>query len=235
MDADAGDIDAEGTAPARRRAFRREALHEQVVDRLRQMVLKGDFDPGERLNELAIAEALNVSRTPLREAIKLLASEGLLELLPGRGARVRRFSPAEIRDLFEVIAALERHAAECAVAGMKENVRAELQRLYDKMVAAHVAHDRRAYFQANQKIHATIVAESKSPELIALHANLAKKARHDRHATLLSEERWDESMQEHTAFNEAVQAGDAERAGRLMLDHVRLTGEALADIIRRVS
>lgn len=216
-----------------KRVFRREALHEQVVDRLRQMVVKGEIGLGERLNEVAIAEALNVSRTPLREAIKLLASEGLLELLPGRGARVRRYRPEEIRDLFEVIGALERHAAETAVTRMKPDVRAQLQALFDRMKSAHGARNRRLYFQANQKIHAIVVAEAGSAELAAIHAGLTKKTRHDRLYTLLSEVRWDASMREHALFNEAVQSGDAQLAGRLMLDHIRKTGIALAQIMQQ--
>lgn len=125
--------------PTARRPIRREALHMQVVEKLRQLVYRGDIAAGERVNELQIAAALGVSRTPLREAVKLLASEGLLELIPGRGARVRRLTAEEIRDHFEVIGALERHAVEEAVARMTPKGRAELEQLDEQMKEAFAA------------------------------------------------------------------------------------------------
>lgn len=218
---------------APRGPFRREALHAQVVQKLRQLIYRGDIAAGERINESELAEALGVSRTPLREATKLLASEGLLELLPGRGARVRRFSSAEIRDHFEVIGALERHAVEIAVATMRPKAAAELQRLQDQMEVAFADGDQRAYYLANQKAHALFVRVADSATLSALHETLTKKARHDRHITLTSPQRWVESMREHRDLLAAVLAGDAFKAGMLMLTHARRTGEAIAEIAER--
>ena len=236
MDADVTEARSEMSLdPAPRRPIRREALHAQVVEKLRQLIYRGEIAAGERINELEIAAALGVSRTPLREATKLLASEGLLELLPGRGARVRRFTPDEIRDHFEVIGALERHAVELAVANMPPKARSELERLHEQMKAAFVAGEQRAYFQANQKAHALFVKLARSPTLSALHETLTKKTRHDRHATLASTQRWAESMKEHSELLSAVLQGDAARAGTLMLLHARRTGEAMAEIAERAA
>lgn len=220
------------TAPERggTRPFRRETLHAQVVQKLRQLIYRGDIAAGERINESELAEALGVSRTPLREATKLLASEGLLELLPGRGARVRRFSSQEIRDHFEVIGALERHAVELAVANMPPKAMAELQRLHAQMDSAFADGDQRAYYAANQKSHLLFVRLAESPTLSALHETLTKKSRHDRHVTLASPQRWAESAREHNDLLAAVQAGEAVKAGLLMLLHARRTGEAIAKI-----
>lgn len=170
--------------------IRREALHMQVVAKLRQLIYRGDIAAGERINELRIAAALGVSRTPLREAVKLLASEGLLELLPGRGARVRRLSSEDVLDHFEVIGALERHAVEMAVNKMTKSGRAELEKLSDQMNAAFLIEDRRAYFAANQKVHALFVRLADSRTLTETHATLAKRAGHDRPITLKSSKRW---------------------------------------------
>jgi DNA-binding GntR family transcriptional regulator len=219
--------------PAARRPIRREALHMQVVEKLRQLVNRGDIAAGERINELRIAAALGVSRTPLREAVKLLASEGLLELLPGRGSRVRRLTAEEIRDHFEVIGALERHAVEEAVAKMTPKGRAELEQLNEQMQKAYATGDRRAYYIANQKAHALLVRLAQSRTLQETHETLTKRARHDRPVTLASTQRWAESMAEHAELLAAVYAGDAAKAGSLMLHHVRRTGEAMADIARR--
>lgn len=214
-------------------AIRREALHTQVVEKLRQLIYRGDISAGERINELQIASALGVSRTPLREAVKLLASEGLLELLPGRGARVRRLSPDEIRDHFEIIGALERHAVETALLKMTPAARAELERLHESMKAAFAERDARAYFLSNQKVHALFVRLADSPTLQETHGALTKKARHDRPVTLASSQRWSESLAEHEEILAAFREGDATKAGNLMLQHVRRTGEAMAEIARR--
>ena len=128
-------------------------MHAQVVDKLRRLIANGDIAAGERLNELQIAATFRVSRTPIREAVKLLASEGLLELLPGRGARVRRLTREEILEHFDVIGALERHAVELAVQRMTEAQRAELTALHEGMKVAFEAGDARSYFDANQKVH----------------------------------------------------------------------------------
>jgi len=208
-------------------AFRREPLHALAADRLRRLVMRGEIAAGEKINEIAIAEALGVSRTPLREAIKLLASEGLLELLPGRGARVRRFSASEILDHYEVIGALERYAAECAVTRMTPQGAAELRALHESMKTSFREGRQQAYFQANQKMHALVVSLAGNPVLSAMHRELSNKARHDRPSTLASATRWADSMREHDGWVEALLSGDGATAGALILVHARLTGEAV--------
>ncbi len=222
----------DGQSPARR-IVRRASLHEQVADKLRQIIAKGDLAAGERINELAIAEAFGVSRTPLREAVKLLAAEGLLELLPGRGARVRRLSPEETVDIFEVIGALESHAVACAVDRMTPRALAEIEQLHARMAEQHARHDVAGYFTNNQKIHALLVRLAGSPALEATHATLTKTARHDRDVTLTSDQRWAESMAEHEEILAAIRAGQSAAARDLMLQHCRRTGAALAEISRR--
>ncbi|MDR3372398.1 MAG: GntR family transcriptional regulator [Ancalomicrobiaceae bacterium] len=224
----AGEADT-GEAP-RRPALRRASLHEPVAEKLRQIIARGDIAAGERLNEAAIAEAFGVSRTPLREAIKLLAAEDLLELLPGRGARVRLLSPEEIVDIFEVIGALESHAVERCVERLTPRALAEIEHLHTRMVEQHARHDMNGYFNNNQKMHALLVRLAASPKLEATHAVLTKTARFNRDATLTSDERWAESMAEHEEIIAAVRSGDVGQARALMLDHARRTGAALARI-----
>jgi DNA-binding GntR family transcriptional regulator len=216
-------------SPAARVAMRRPALHMQVVDKLRRLITSGDLAAGERLNEVKIAESFRVSRTPIREAVKLLASEGLLELLPGRGARVHRLSRTEILEHFEVIAALERHAVEVVVPRLTQAQRAELAGLHEGMKAAFVASDARRYFDLNQKIHRLFVGLAGNAALTAMHDALTKRTRHDRPLTLASAPRWSASMDEHSELIEAAAAGDVGRAAAAMLAHLRRTGEAMAD------
>ena len=211
-----------------RPAIRRPALHAQVVDKLRRLIANGDIAAGERVNEVQIAGKFRVSRTPIREAVKLLASEGLLELLPGRGARVKRLSRDEIREHFEVIAALERHAVELAAPRMTEIERAELVRLHAAMTEAFAAKDAAGYFAANQKLHRFFVRAAGNPTLDALHDTMTKRARRDRPLTLADAPRWSASMAEHAEIFDAASRGDAQAAGAAMLRHLRRTGEAIA-------
>ena len=212
-----------------RLAIRGPALHTQVVDKLRRLIANGEIAAGERLNELQIAASFRVSRTPIREAIKLLASEGLLELLPGRGARVKRLTREETLEHFEVIGAMERHAVEVAVGRMTDPQRAELSGLHDVMSVAFEAGDARGYFDANQKVHRFFVRVSGNGALASMHDAMTKRARRDRPLTLASAPRWGASLAEHTEIIAAALNGEAERAGAAMLAHLRRTAQAMAD------
>ena len=212
-----------------RPAIRRPALHAQVVDKLRRLIANGEIAAGERLIELQIAATFRVSRTPIREAVKLLASEGLLELLPGRGARVKRLTRQEVLDHFDVIGALERHAVERAVRRMSEPQRAELAALHAGMTTAFEAGDARGYFDANQKVHRFFVRTAGNAALAAMHEAMTKRARRERPLTLASAPRWSASMTEHAEIIAAALKGDAESAGLAMLAHLQRTGEAMAD------
>jgi DNA-binding GntR family transcriptional regulator len=210
------------------RRIRRRPLHAEVTDRLRDMIVEGQLPAGGRINEAAVAEALGVSRTPLREALKVLASEGLVELLPSRGARVARITGVEIGQLFEVISGLERHAAELATRRMTKHDLDKLQGLHRRMERHHAARRRHDYFRLNHEIHNLIVALAGNAILESTHAKLMAKARRGRYLAILSEQRWDEAMAEHQELMAAIAAGDAARAGEVMLRHVRRTGEVVS-------
>ncbi len=212
---------------------RHRPLHEAAVDRLRDMIVEGELKVGERLHDANLAEILDVSRTPIREAIKVLATEGLVELLPGRGARVAGFSPESLTALFEVIAGLERFACELAAERMTARERDKLQRMHDRMAAHHAAGERRAYFKLNHEIHLLIVTLAKNAMLQATHASLIAKARRGRHTALDSAERWIEAMAEHDALMAAFAARDGRRAGEIMLQHDRRTGDVVREMLRR--
>ena len=207
-------------------------LHESVVERLRDMIVEGDLAAGERLNDAKLAALLSVSRTPIREAIKLLASEGLAELLPGRGARVAAMSIESVGELLEVIAGIERHACELAAERMDDHAFAQIRRMHERMARHFEARVRRGYFKLNQDIHLALVAASGNAILQGLHATLIARARRVRYAALESGARWAEAMGEHEALMRALSARDAVRAGAIMQMHDRRTAEA---ILRRLS
>lgn len=224
-------------APRRRdRAIARSRpLHEEVVDRLRDMIIEGELPADSRLNEISLAETLQVSRTPIREALKLLANEGLVALLPGRGARVSRQTPEGVMELFEVISGLERHAAELAATRMTARDLQRLKKLHDRMAEHFKAGERHDYFSLNHQIHMAIVAGAKNDTLAAIHAGLMVRARWGRYTALASGDRWAEAMAEHEALIEALMARDATNAGAILFQHDRATGTTTGAILRQSS
>ena len=119
----------------------RSALHEQVAYRLRELLVEGAIASGAKLNERELALQLNVSRTPLREAIKMLAAEGLVELLPNRGAVAVSLSEQDVRNTFEVMAGLEGMSGELAAQRISEAQLSEIKALHFEMLAAHARRD----------------------------------------------------------------------------------------------
>jgi DNA-binding GntR family transcriptional regulator len=211
------------TRPLERRAFaaieRPKPLHETVVERLRDMIVEGELASGERLHDANLARILQVSRTPIREATKLLATEGLVDLLPGRGARVSELSSENILELFETIAGIERHACELAAERMSERDLDRLRRAHKRMARHHAAGERQPYFKLNHEIHLAIVEASKNATLQAIHASLMSRARRARYAALASHARWMEAMGEHNQIMAALAERDSRRAGEIMRQH----------------
>ena len=210
-------------------------LHEAVVDRVRDMILDGEIGIGERLHDANLAEVLGVSRTPVREAVKLLAREGLVDLFPGRGARVASYSIVDLIALVEVIAGLERHACELAAERMSDGDFAEIRRLHDQMAIHHSRSERRAYSHLNHEVHVGLVALAGNPMLTATHAGLIARARRGRHNALESEARWIEAMAEHEALMAALADRESARAGEIMLRHDLHTRDVLQRQLREGS
>jgi DNA-binding GntR family transcriptional regulator len=211
------------SAPTRRRTngSRRPNLHDTVVARLRDLIVEGILAPGARIAERQLCESLGVSRTPLREALKVLASEGLVELLPNRGARVARLDERDVEDMFQVMGALEALAGALACAHMTEAELAEIAALHYEMLAQYTRRKLPEYFRLNQAIHAAIVAAARNPILAATYQSLAGRIRRARYFANLSEERWRNAVEEHEAILQALQARDGARLARLLEDHLR--------------
>jgi len=209
-------------APARARlnGGRRANLHDTVVGRLRDLIVEGTLVPGARIAERQLCEGLGVSRTPLREALKVLASEGLVELLPNRGARVARLDGRDIEDMFQVMGALEALAGTLACTHISEAELAEIAALHYEMLAQYTRRLLPEYFRLNQAIHAAIVAAARNPILAATYQSLAARIRRARYLANLSEERWRHAVEEHEAILQALQARDGIRLARLLADHL---------------
>jgi DNA-binding GntR family transcriptional regulator len=151
----------------------RRLLHETVIDQLRDLIVQGELAPETKLNERVLAERLGTSRTPLREAIKFLASEGLVELLPNRGAVVAPLKPEKMKEVFVVLGALEALAGDLACRNASEDDIAEIRALHFHMLAHHAAGELAQYFKFNQQIHSRIMDCAGNTTLTASYRSLS--------------------------------------------------------------
>lgn len=205
---------------------RRDGIHVRVRDRIKEMIVLGELAPGERINEKELCDIVGVSRTPIREALKVLAADGLVELLPNRGSKVTSPSSQEIKNLFSVIAALERLAVETVALEASAEQLAGLRALHDQMFDMFAKKERERYFDLNHRIHETIIHMAGNAELTRTHADLMTRARRPRFIAITSEGRWDESIKEHELIMTALELRDSRYAGEIVFRHVIKTGAA---------
>jgi DNA-binding GntR family transcriptional regulator len=213
-------------------AIARPALHEEVTARLRDMIVENRIQPGERVPELEIAARLGVSRTPIREALKVLAAEGLVEMQPLRGAIVKAFSAKDAQDMLRVIALLEEHAGREACAAPAADI-AAVQALHERMRAHHRRRERQPYFALNQQIHQAIVALARNDTLAAMHAQLGQRMRRIRYVGNSEPANWDAAMAEHEAMMQALAARDADAMAAAMRAHLLNTWPRIEQVARR--
>ncbi|MEM8555748.1 MAG: GntR family transcriptional regulator [Pseudomonadota bacterium] len=198
----------------------RPSLHEELVDRLREAIVDGTMEPGSKVPEKSLCETLGVSRTPLREALKVLANEGLVVLEPNRGARVATVTMEELEATFPVIAALERLAGELACDKATDAQIAHIRVRTEAMVRHHADADRSAYFKANQDIHDALMEAADNPVLSQNYRVLSSRAKRARFLANISQDRWDQAVREHQELLAALEARDGVRLGGLLQTHI---------------
>jgi DNA-binding GntR family transcriptional regulator len=208
------------------------ALHELARDRLRSLIVRGDLAPGVALQETQLSEQLGISRTPLREALKLLAAEGLLELRSNRSAQIAPLRQNEIDEIFEVISAIEGIAARLAASRITNQELKRLTQLQERMETHHDNGKLEEYFKINQEIHGFIIACAKNGVLQSTHDTLLARAERARYFALSSRTRWDDSVREHRQILKALKARDAEAASQALAQHVLRTGRAVSEQLR---
>jgi DNA-binding GntR family transcriptional regulator len=198
----------------------RRPLHEEAVGRLRELIVQGALGPGERLNERILCQSLGISRTPLREALKLLASEGLVRLAPHRGAQVAPLDAERLAETLAVMGALEALAGELACQRASDAEIAEVAALHQEMLERYADGDLVGYFRCNQAIHLRIVEASRNATLAQTYRSLNANALRARYMANLSRERWDEAVREHEAILAALKARNGARLKQLLEDHL---------------
>ena len=205
----------------------RRPLREQLVAHIRQMIVTGELTPGEKISEKALCDRFNVSRTPLREALRTLAAERLVDLRPNRGAIVAPLTLRDLAEIFPVLSALEALAAEEACARQDPDLKSDLRALQDDMEQCHARQDLQGYFDANQAIHARILEAAGNPKLNELVETLSLQVQRLRYQANLSNDRWASAVAEHRAILEAFEADDAAQVRALMSAHIRNKATAL--------
>lgn len=211
--------------------IKRTTLHSEIAELLRQMIFDGELEDDVRIPEKALCERFSISRTPLREALKVLANEGLITLLPNRGARVARITPEHIDEVFPVMGALEAVAGEIAAGSISEEGIAEIRALHYQMALHHTRGERPQYFSINQKIHECILEAANNPTLTQLYKTLSGRIRRARYSANISKNRWDQAMQEHERILHALSERDGKRLGELLKNHLLNKREAIKGTI----
>ncbi|MGB4118408.1 MAG: GntR family transcriptional regulator [Polaromonas sp.] len=198
----------------------RAALHEQVTHRLRQMLVENRIPPGAKLNERELSNTLNVSRTPLREAIKMLAAEGLVELLPNRGAIAVELTEADVLNTFEVMAGLEAQSGELAAMRITDAELAEIKAMHYEMLAAYTRHDLPGYYRLNASIHSAINTAAKNPVLTATYNQVNARLQALRFRSNQDGEKWRAAVKEHEQMISALSTRDPVAMRTVLMSHL---------------
>jgi DNA-binding GntR family transcriptional regulator len=204
-----------GTLPIDRRG-----LSSAVTEKLRDMIVEGVFSPGTRLNERVLCEQLAVSRTPLREAFKTLAVEGLIDVLPNRGAVVAQLSLADIEQTFEVMGALEGLSGQLACERITDSQIAEIKAMQYEMRAAHARRDLPAYYKINHAIHNWINVVASNAVLTETYLQINARIQTLRFRSNFNQEKWDAAIKEHDQMVIALEKRDGEMMRAILERHL---------------
>jgi DNA-binding GntR family transcriptional regulator len=213
----------------------RASLHEHVAQRLRQMLVENQIAPGAKLNERELAEVLQVSRTPLREAIKMLAAEGLVELLPNRGAIAVSLRESDVLDTFEVMAGLEALSGELAAQRITDAELAEIRATHFEMMAAYTRRDLSAYYRLNSQIHRAINAAAKNSVLTVTYNQVNARLQALRFRSNQDEAKWKQAMAEHDRMIDALGRRDAGAMRKVLGEHLDHKRDVVVEQLRQAS
>lgn len=211
----------------------RASLHEQVALRLRQMLVENQIAPGAKLNERELAGVLQVSRTPLREAIKMLAAEGLVELLPNRGAIAVELTETDVQNTFEVMAGLEAMSGELAAERITDAELAEIRAMHFEMMAAYTRRDLSGYYRLNAAIHRAINAAARNTVLTTIYNQVNARLQALRFRSNQDEAKWKQAMAEHERMIDALGRRDAGAMRAVLREHLDHKRDVVVDQLRQ--
>jgi DNA-binding GntR family transcriptional regulator len=212
----------------------RRSLHDELAARLRDMIVDGELKPAQKVPEAELCERFGVSRTPMREALKVLAAEGLINLLPNRGAVVAKITLQEIEELFPIMGALEALAGELACEKIDERTLAEILRLHETMVGHYKRGDWLRYSKLNRSIHEAIFAAAGNVSLSAFYQQLIFRIHSIRFVAKKSPMRWREAVEEHKQMMAALEQRDGKKLAKIMVVHLQHKMESVNEALKEL-
>lgn len=221
---------SDAAAPALPR-LERQHLHDTVVGHLRNLIVEGTLPPGTKLNERELCETMGISRTPLREAFKVLAFEGLIEIAPNRGASVYKMSRTEIQETFEFMSGLEALAGELACARIDDAEVAEIKALHYAMLACKVRNDLPGYYARNQAIHNRISAAAGNSVLHQTYLMMNRRLQALRFKSNSKPAKWDSAARDHEDMIVALEARDGKRLAAILRQHLLDKRDAIMEMV----
>ncbi len=208
------------------------SLHDQVAVRLRTLLIEGRIEAGAKLNERELTDLLQVSRTPLREAIKLIAAEGLVDLIPNRGAVAVKLTESDVLNTFEVLAGLEAMSGELAAQRISDAELAEISAMNFEMLGSFARRDLSNYYRLNSAIHAAINRAAGNPVLTRTYNSINARVQSLRFKTNLNETKWKQAVQEHELMIQALAKHDGAAMGKIMVQHLVNKRNAILEQLR---
>jgi len=214
------EVDAQTNAAPLMPKVERQRLHDAVVEHLQNLIIEGVLAPGVKLNEREVCERLGISRTPLREAMKVLASEGLIEIAPNRGAFVSKMNDTEIWETFEMMSGLEALSGELAAERISPAEIADIKVLHQAMLVCRTQNDLPGYYSRNQTIHNKINAAARNSVLRQLYLSINRRLQALRFKSNFQEAKWDRAIHEHDEMIQALEARDGKRLSAILRQHL---------------
>ncbi|MEC5403977.1 GntR family transcriptional regulator [Paraburkholderia sp. MPAMCS5] len=211
----------------------RQRLHDTVVEHIRRFIVEGVLEPGKKLNERELCETLGISRTPLREALKVLAAEGLIEISPNRGASVSKMSEAELRETFELMSGLEAFSGELAAERMTAAELAEIKALHYAMLACRTQNDLAGYYSRNQAIHDKINEAARNSALRQTYIAVNRRLQALRFRSNFQIPKWDSAIHDHDEMLKALEARDGKRLSAILRQHLLDKRDAVLQVQSR--
>ncbi|MEL6594705.1 MAG: GntR family transcriptional regulator [Pseudomonadota bacterium] len=204
---------------------------DQIADTLEQLVFSGDFQDGERLDELKLAEQFHVSRTPIREALQVLVTSGMAEQIPRRGVFIRQPGPVELMEMFETMAEIEAVCGRLAATRMTDQDLVSLSEANDRCQQAIEDTNHDQYYLENETFHQIIYKGAANSYLEKQALQLQSRLRAYRRIQLRFRGRLNQSMNEHSQILKSLKEGDAEKAAEVLRNHVAVQGEKFHQLI----
>ncbi len=205
----------------------RRSLHDELLARLRKAIVDGDYDQGEKLSESDLCARFGVSRTPLREAVKVLAIEGLVRLTPNRGANIASITSQDIADLFPIMGALEALGGELAATRVTQEQLVAIKSAHATMMSHYKAGETDLYLKVNEEIHIAIMEAAQNAPLMIKWQNLMVRIMRVRFRAKMSATHWKKAIDDHEAMIAALETRDPVALSRILKQHVNLKADTV--------